>query len=148
MHQATVHEVVQNGATSSHSTSRTGRREFTLLVSLLPRLIACPLSLRRVYVLLNAKHGVTETDIAMLRALSEQSLASSGLKFTLQAIITKTDDLPRDSPPDVIPIMQRKIFAAAPTCLPAIITSALLKPPFGIKDVRKSIADACGLPSS
>jgi GTP-binding protein len=84
----------------------------------------------------------------MLRTLGEQSLASSGLKFTLQAIITKTDDLPRDSAPDVIPIMQRKIFAAAPTCLPAIITSALLKPPFGIEDVRKSIADACGLLSS
>ena len=107
-----------------------------------------PHSLRRVYVLLNAKHGVTETDTAMLRSLSAQSLASSGLDFTLQTVITKADELPADGAGDVIPTMQRKIFDAAPACLPAIITSALMKPPFGIEDVRKSMADACGLLSS
>ena len=140
-----VQGVGQNGATSSHITSRTAERgySFPLFLPFNPNRL--PHSLRRVYVLLNARHGVTETDTAMLRSLSAQSLASSGLNFTLQAVITKADDLPADCTGDVIPTMQRKIFDAAPACLPAIITSALMKPPFGIEDVRKSMADACGL---
>jgi GTP-binding protein len=79
----------------------------------------------------------------MLRSLHARCLESSGSKFTLQAIITKADAI-TESGDNVLHLMRKQIFEAAPTCLPPIITSALMRPPFGIEHVRKSIIDACG----
>ncbi|OBZ73989.1 putative GTP-binding protein EngB, partial [Grifola frondosa] len=98
--------------------------------------------LRRVYILFHAKHGLSEVDKMMLQSLNEQ--CSGGVKFTLQAIITKADMLLSGGSP-VIKNIQKEIFEAAPNCLPAIITSVLNSPYFGIGDVRRSIVEACGL---
>ncbi|KAH9939157.1 P-loop containing nucleoside triphosphate hydrolase protein [Amylocystis lapponica] len=101
--------------------------------------------LRRVYVLINASHGVNEADRAMLQRLDTQCQASGGSHFTLQAVITKADALVARDARAAIQDIQRDIFEAAPTCLPAIVTMALKFPYFGIEEVRESIADACGL---
>jgi GTP-binding protein len=81
----------------------------------------------------------------MLQSLNAQCLASAGSRFTLQAIITKADAISSEEVSEVIPKMRKQIFEAAPVCLPPIITSAFMKPQFGIEETRKSIMEACGL---
>jgi GTP-binding protein len=83
----------------------------------------------------------------MLRTLNERCLATSSVAFTLQAVITKADAIPPEDIEQVIPKIRRQIFEAAPTCLPPIITSALMRPQFGIEETRRSIVEACGLGS-
>ncbi|TFY69291.1 hypothetical protein EVJ58_g493 [Rhodofomes roseus] len=82
----------------------------------------------------------------MLQSLDAQCQASAGTRFTLQAIITKADGLLRSSNGrGAIKDIQRDIFEAAPTCLPAIVTAALEESRLGIDDLQQSIAEACGL---
>ncbi|OJT15367.1 GTP-binding protein EngB [Trametes pubescens] len=101
--------------------------------------------LRRVYILFHAKHGLNDVDRMMLSSLDEQCRASSGLQFTVQGIITKADTLRGDEVAKTIKKIQDEIFETAPTCLPAIVTSALESPQFGVDKVRQSIEEACGL---
>lgn len=79
----------------------------------------------------------------MLQSLDESVQASAGLKFTLQAIITKADTIPSRSFASVIAQMKKDIAEAAPTCLDPIITSTLKSPYIGIDAVRNAIAQAC-----
>lgn len=102
--------------------------------------------LRRIYLLVNAVHGLNDADRAMLQRLDEQCQAASGTTFTLQAIITKADNLLRSANGrGAIKDIQKDIFETAPTCLPAIVTAALDDSRLGIDEMRKSIAEACGL---
>ncbi|PCH44476.1 nucleoside triphosphate hydrolase protein [Wolfiporia cocos MD-104 SS10] len=102
--------------------------------------------LRRVFLLFSAKHGLNEVDRAMLRLLNEECQATGGTRYTLQAILTKADTvLDMKDGPSHIRSIQKDIFDTAPTCLPAIVTTASKHPHFGIEEVRQSIADACGL---
>ena len=101
--------------------------------------------LRRIYLLVNAVHGLNDADRAMLQRLDEQCQAASGTTFTLQAIITKADNLLRTpNGRGAIKDIQRDVFETAPTCLPAIVTAALDDSRLGIDEMRKSIAEACG----
>lgn len=138
-------EDVQNGGNSSIIMCNTVRSEHTIQLAfgatnykLLPRL-------RRVYILFNAKHGLNQVDRAMLASLDEQCQSSAGIKFTLQAVITKADLLVTRETLSSVEKMQKDIFEAAPTCLPAILTVALKQPHIGIEELRRSIAEACGL---
>jgi GTP-binding protein len=79
----------------------------------------------------------------MLQNLDEQYRASAGLRFTLQAIITKVDTIPDNEISTHIPKMKQKIVEAAPTCLTTILTSARQRPFFGIDEVRTAIIRAC-----
>ena len=97
--------------------------------------------LRRVYILFNAKHGISQVDEAMLESLNERCKAS----LSLQAVITKVDAIPSADVSKAIAKMRTQIAEAAPMCLPAILTSASMRPPFGIEEVRRSIVEACNL---
>ncbi|KAL0953674.1 hypothetical protein HGRIS_004872 [Hohenbuehelia grisea] len=101
--------------------------------------------LRRVYMLFNAKHGLSDADTAMLAHLHELCLNTHGTRFTLQSIITKADALPGDQVATMIPQMRQQIFEHAPTCLSPIITSCSMQPMFGIDAARSNILQACGL---
>ncbi|THH10560.1 hypothetical protein EW146_g8329 [Bondarzewia mesenterica] len=101
--------------------------------------------LRRVFVLFNAKHGLNEADRLMLQNLDALCQASGDMRWTLQAIITKVDTVPKQLVATTIPALQKEIFEIAPTCLPPIITAALKHPRLGIEEIRQSIAEACGL---
>lgn len=82
----------------------------------------------------------------MLAQLSDTLFTQEGSQpYTLQSIITKADCIPNQSLGQVIPKIQKQIWEAAPLCLPPIITSAVMKPMFGIDAVRANIAEACGL---
>ncbi|CAL1715261.1 unnamed protein product [Somion occarium] len=100
--------------------------------------------LKRVYILFNAKHGLNDVDRMMLQSLDSQIQSSSGSRFTLQGIITKVDTVGAGAA-DAVTKIQKDIFEVAPTCLPAIVTSATRRPLYGIEDVRRSIVEACGL---
>lgn len=81
----------------------------------------------------------------MLSYLSTFLVSHSGTQpFTLQAVITKIDTVPVDKVPGVLEKMRKDIFASAPLCLPPIVTSSLMSPPFGIDSVKRNIAEACG----
>ncbi|KAJ6568407.1 P-loop containing nucleoside triphosphate hydrolase protein [Mycena vulgaris] len=102
--------------------------------------------LRRIYILFNGKHILNPADLEMLGHISDTLFTQEGTQpYTLQAIITKADSIPDKSLGQVIPTIQKQIFEAAPLCLPPIITSAVMRPMFGIDKVRANIAEACGL---
>ncbi|KAF8903464.1 hypothetical protein CPB84DRAFT_1677997 [Gymnopilus junonius] len=102
--------------------------------------------LKRVYILFNAKHGLNSYDTQMLSHLSQSLITSRGTQpFTLQAIITKVDTVPVDKLESALEQMRKGIWAAAPLCLPPIVTSAEMSPPFGLDAVRRNIAEACAL---
>ena len=79
----------------------------------------------------------------MLRSLDERVQASAGLKFTLQAVITKADTIPCQKLASSIAQMKNDIAEAAPTCLDPIITSTAKYPYTGINAVRTAIMQAC-----
>ncbi|RDB15908.1 putative GTP-binding protein EngB [Hypsizygus marmoreus] len=102
--------------------------------------------LRRVYILFNAKHSLNESDTQMLAHISQMLISTRGTQpFTLQSVITKADCIPADKVSEVITRMRKDIWGAAPLCLPPVVTSATMSPPFGIEELRENIADACGL---
>ncbi|KAA1468941.1 P-loop containing nucleoside triphosphate hydrolase protein [Dentipellis sp. KUC8613] len=101
--------------------------------------------LRRVYILFNSTHGLNEADKIMLRDLDARSQSWEGNHWTFQAILTKADKATQADAPSRIAKIREEIFEAAPTCLPPIVTAAGLSPPFGIDEVRNSIAEACGI---
>lgn len=99
------------------------------------------------YILLNAKHGASEADRLMLQNLDKKVQAGES-RWTLQAIITKTDLVPCHSLETTIKGIKQVIFENAPTCLPPIVTSSLKSNGLGVSDVRRSIVEACGLAPS
>jgi GTP-binding protein len=102
--------------------------------------------LKRIYILFTARHGLNVYDHGMLAQLSQKLVSPRGTQpFTLQAIITKADQLRPDDLSRSISLIQKDIWKSAPLCLPAIVTSTDMKPPFQIDLVQKNIADACGL---
>jgi GTP-binding protein len=97
-----------------------------------------------VYVLLNAKHGANEADKLMLRQLDEK-VQSGGVRWTLQAIITKADLVSPHNQQAAIEGINSAIFENAPTCLPPIVTASLKSNGLGLDDVRRSIVEASNL---
>jgi GTP-binding protein len=82
----------------------------------------------------------------MLQHLSQYLISKKGTQpFTLQSVITKVDLVPSNQLAATIARMKKDIFAAAPLCLPPLLTSCEMDPPFGIDKLRKNIAEACGL---
>ncbi|KAL1748183.1 hypothetical protein HDZ31DRAFT_79880 [Schizophyllum fasciatum] len=102
--------------------------------------------LRRIYILFNAKHDLNEYDRGMLAHLSDRLINAEGRQpFTLQAIITKVDSIPSGKEGETIRRLRQDIFKAAPLCMPPLLTSVTMHPPFGVGTVRSNIIDACGL---
>jgi GTP-binding protein len=118
-----------------------GRREWGELFN---QYLKTRAELCRVYILLNAKHGVNEADKLMLQELDEK--IQSGSRWTLQAIITKADLVPLNRDTNISSI-KRTIFEHAPTCLPPIVTGSLksTSTALGVDDLRMSVMEACAL---
>jgi len=96
--------------------------------------------------MLNAEHGLKDSDIEMLVHLSQLLLDEHGhQRFTLQAVITKSDTISSVDGRVHIAKLKKGILDAAPLCLAPIITSAQMSPPFGIHELRCNIVEACGV---
>jgi len=102
--------------------------------------------LKRIYILFSAKIGLNAFDHQMLSHLSQKLVTPQGTQpYTLQAIITKADLVPTSDLRTSIALIQKVIWESAPLCLPAIVTSTAMSPPFQIDLVRRNIKEACGL---
>ncbi|KAJ7498091.1 P-loop containing nucleoside triphosphate hydrolase protein, partial [Mycena galericulata] len=120
-----------------------GRPEWGDLFS---KYISTRKQLKRIYILFNGKHLLNPADLEMLTHLSGTLVTPEGTQpYTLQSVITKADCIPDQSLGQVIPKIQKQIWETAPLCLPPIITSAAMRPMYGIDAVRANIAEACGL---
>jgi len=80
----------------------------------------------------------------MLKHLDER-IRSGGVRWTLQAIITKADLVSPLNLTTALESIKRAIFENAPTCLPPIVTASQKSNGLGVIDVRRSIVEACGL---
>jgi GTP-binding protein len=82
----------------------------------------------------------------MLARLSDLLITSRGTQpWTIQSVITKADTIPSNEMRTAIANIRKQIQEAAPMCLPPIITSTEMNPPFGIGQVRENIVEACGI---
>ncbi|KDQ50139.1 hypothetical protein JAAARDRAFT_165071 [Jaapia argillacea MUCL 33604] len=99
--------------------------------------------LRRVYLLVNARHGLNAADKEMLQYLDDRCQSSSGTRWTIQTVITKADTALDKQSAGLVSRLEKQIFDIAPVCLPPIVTSMLKHPYFGLDNVRNSIAQAC-----
>ncbi|KLO13298.1 P-loop containing nucleoside triphosphate hydrolase protein [Schizopora paradoxa] len=102
--------------------------------------------LRQIYLLLNAKHGVTEVDKMMLSDLqSKLSSLSDGKQvrryMSLQPIITKIDQLLTSQAEALktISSMKGDISECAPSALPSILTAFPKHHTIGVEEVRNSM---------
>ena len=109
--------------------------------------------LARVYILINGPHGVTKMDRPVLETLQtvwEDRNRHQGVQFTLQAVLTKCDQMPKSLGKDHIHSIERDIREIAPACLlvPPILTSARI-PEIGVENLRQSMIDVakCEPPS-
>ncbi|KDQ19107.1 hypothetical protein BOTBODRAFT_171056 [Botryobasidium botryosum FD-172 SS1] len=101
-------------------------------------------TLRRVYVLLNAKNGINQDDLGMLRELDGMSQEQQ--TWTFQVVLTKIDAVPTKSLARQIKEMTEAVWETAPRCqLPWLPTSSSKWERRGIDDMRMSIARACGV---
>ncbi|PFH53219.1 hypothetical protein AMATHDRAFT_137681 [Amanita thiersii Skay4041] len=100
--------------------------------------------LKRVYILFNSKHELNSYDIGMLSYLSEVVIRQRE-RFTLQAIVTKADCMRVEEAERKLIQIRKDIERTSAVCLPPIVTSTKLQPIFGIEDVRRNIAKACGV---
>ncbi|KAF9645006.1 hypothetical protein BDM02DRAFT_3190108 [Thelephora ganbajun] len=99
--------------------------------------------LRRIFVLYNCGHGLNEIDAMMLQSLDERVHAPAGLKFTLQAVITKAATTPDRKLASSIGQMRKGIAEATPTCLDSIITSAAKYLYVGTDAVQDAVMQVC-----
>ncbi len=90
---------------------------------------------------------MNEADRLMLQDL-DNKIQSGDVRWTLQAIITKADLVSSHNLDATKESIKRTIFENAPTCLDPIVTASLKSDGLGVKDVRRSIVEACGLARS
>jgi GTP-binding protein len=87
---------------------------------------------------------MNEADKLMLQDLDDK-IRKGDARWTLQAIITKADLVSSHNLDATKESIERSIFENAPTCLAPIVTASLKSEGLGVNDVRRSIAEACGL---
>ena len=100
--------------------------------------------LKQVYIVFNGKHPLNAYDTNMLAHLS-QIIISQRERFTLQAVITKLDDVEPTKVDDNVRQIRMDIQKATQFCLPPILTSVYMNPSFGVEELRRNIEKACGL---
>ena len=100
--------------------------------------------LKQVYIVFNGKHPLNSYDTNMLAHLS-QIIISQRERFTLQAVITKLDDVEPTKVDDNVRQIRMDIQKATQFCLPPILTSVYMNPNFGVEELRRNIEKACGL---
>lgn len=97
------------------------------------------------YLLINARHGVTEFDKNMLEHMNDKLRNSPEIRerLTLQPILTKVDAVPQKDAAVSISTIRRDIAEYAPLCMPALLTALAPKISIGVDAVRESIIGAC-----
>ena len=104
-------------------------------------------SLRQICLLINAQHGLTDYDRAMLTSLSEKysSKNPSARLPSLQPILTKTDKLTGSDEARslAVRIITTQVKKLAPRAEIPIVCALAPKFQFGVEAVRETMARAC-----
>lgn len=102
-------------------------------------------SLRRVFMLVNAKHGFSMYDEMMLQDLDKRFKEAAGLSFSYQIVLTKGDLPPVRQLSDVKNQVEQEVYKITRTWSPnVLITSAVGKGKVsGIDRLREAIVEAC-----
>ncbi|TFL02526.1 P-loop containing nucleoside triphosphate hydrolase protein [Pterulicium gracile] len=134
-----------------------GRREFA---SVFNEYVTKRNELRRIFVLINAQHGLLDTDKAMMHHICR--LASQReTTISIQPVLTKLDTLTMDSVifrqamsqirKDLV-VIHMKVHAeleaeglTTPSIFEPLRTAASMSPPFGVEKLRQSVEDVCEL---
>ncbi|KAH7335378.1 P-loop containing nucleoside triphosphate hydrolase protein [Rhizoctonia solani] len=100
-------------------------------------------NLRRIFLLVNAKHGYSEFDGMMLQDIDRRFKRAAGLSFNYQLVLTKVDELR----PQQIPEAKNQIEYEAHQITGALGLDALVTSTkgngFGIVGLRDAIVEAC-----
>lgn len=116
-------------------------------------------TLRRIFILVNASHGLKESDKLMLQDLHSLALSSTAalssrvFPFSFQIVLTKVDEIikRKDASSGVLHSIQSEVHRLAPTCMPdMILTSTKMAAPgsdskLGINELRECIVEAGSL---
>ncbi|CEL61915.1 putative GTP-binding protein EngB OS=Rhodopseudomonas palustris (strain BisB18) GN=engB PE=3 SV=1 [Rhizoctonia solani AG-1 IB] len=101
-------------------------------------------SLRRIFLLVNAKHGFSEFDRVMLQDIDGRFKQAAGLSFSYQLVLTKIDEV---KPQDTLRVRSqveyeaRKISGGFGS---GVFVTSTKNNGFGINDLRHAITEACG----
>ncbi|KAG8708298.1 hypothetical protein FRC09_001325, partial [Ceratobasidium sp. 395] len=101
--------------------------------------------LRRIFLLINAKHGISASDKAMLQDLDTRFKGSAGLSFTYQVVLTKMDCVPISQLASVLGKTTQDTRQFAPTAVPEVMWTAAPRQGngIGIQQLRNAIIQSC-----
>ncbi|CAE6512273.1 unnamed protein product [Rhizoctonia solani] len=100
-------------------------------------------SLRRIFFLINAKHGFSKVDAMMLQDIDTRFKQAAGLSFSYQLVLTKIDEVRAQQTLEIknqVECEARKITGALG---PGVLVTSTKGNGFGIGGLRDAILDAC-----
>ncbi|KAF8603817.1 P-loop containing nucleoside triphosphate hydrolase protein [Ceratobasidium sp. AG-I] len=102
-------------------------------------------SLKRVFLLINAKHGFSATDEVMLRDSDTRFKDTAGLSFSYQLVLTKMDSVPISQYVSIKNEVAQRAWNITRTMSPDVVpTSAVHRGEgLGIDELREVIVQAC-----
>jgi GTP-binding protein len=145
MHPAMVSADDQNGAGCLSTTWRHERGAPSCQISLLSKILTMQDhgSLRRVFLLINAKHGFSTYDGIMLEDLDRRFKAAAGLSFNYQIVLTKIDALHVGQIADVKNQVEQEARKITQAWSPNVLITSTKGQGFGIDKLREAIVEAC-----
>ncbi|KAJ1306710.1 hypothetical protein OPQ81_007701 [Rhizoctonia solani] len=100
-------------------------------------------SLRRVFLLVNAKHGFSEYDGMMLQDIDRRFKQAAGLSFTYQLVLTKVDEIRARQVPGVKNQVESEALEITGALGPGALVTSIKGNGFGIGTLRDAIVGAC-----
>ncbi|KDN47648.1 hypothetical protein RSAG8_03438, partial [Rhizoctonia solani AG-8 WAC10335] len=100
--------------------------------------------LRRVFLLINAKHGFSELDRIMLQDLDRRFKQAAGLSFSYQLVLTKIDEIRSQQLPEAKDQVEYEARKITGMLGPGALFTSTKRNSFGIVSLRDAIVEACG----
>ncbi|KAG8761317.1 hypothetical protein FRC11_014075 [Ceratobasidium sp. 423] len=100
-------------------------------------------SLRRIFLLINAKHGFSEVDGIMLRDIDTRFKRAAGLSFSYQLVLTKIDEVRAQQALEIKNQVEREARKITGALGPGVLVTSTKGNGFGIGGLRDAIIEAC-----
>ncbi|CAE6394341.1 unnamed protein product [Rhizoctonia solani] len=100
--------------------------------------------LRRVFLLVNAKHGFSELDGIMLQDLDRRFKQAAGLSFNYQIVLTKIDEIRNQQLSETKNQVEYEVRKITEVLGLGTLVTSTKGSGFGIVGLRDAIVEACG----
>ncbi|CAE6406211.1 unnamed protein product [Rhizoctonia solani] len=100
-------------------------------------------NLRRIFLLVNAKHGFSEFDGMMLQDIDRRFKRAAGLSFSYQLVLTKIDELRAQQIPEAKNKIEYEARQITGALGPGALVTSTKGNGFGIVGLRDAIVEAC-----